>query len=93
MIRCGCVDVAQHVCASEGWGPPDDNGHALRLLGEKGVLYAALAARLSRAVGSRNVLVHEYATVDDTIVMARPADLSDVRSFVTGIGAWLSAAR
>ncbi|HEY0573931.1 MAG TPA: hypothetical protein VGD73_07500, partial [Pseudonocardia sp.] len=21
-----CVDVAQHICASEGWGPPKDNG-------------------------------------------------------------------
>jgi uncharacterized protein YutE (UPF0331/DUF86 family) len=21
-----CVDVAQHICATEGWGPPADNG-------------------------------------------------------------------
>lgn len=32
------VDVAQHTCASEGWGPPEDNGHAMRLLGERAVL-------------------------------------------------------
>jgi uncharacterized protein YutE (UPF0331/DUF86 family) len=28
-----CVDVAQHICATEGWGPPADNGDAVRLLG------------------------------------------------------------
>jgi uncharacterized protein YutE (UPF0331/DUF86 family) len=27
-----CVDVAQHICATEGWGPPADNGDAVRLL-------------------------------------------------------------
>ena len=32
-----CVDVAQHICATEGWGPPADNGDAVRLLGEHGV--------------------------------------------------------
>ena len=26
-----CVDVAQHICATEGWGPPTDNGDAVRL--------------------------------------------------------------
>ena len=60
-----CVDVAQHICASEGWGPPKDNGDALRLLRAHGVLPAELAGRLRKAVGFRNVLVHEYVEVDD----------------------------
>lgn len=47
------VDVAQHVCASEGWGPPRENGDAVRLLP------LDLADRLRRAVGFRNVLVHD----------------------------------
>jgi len=38
-----CVDVAQHICATEGWGPPADNGDAVRLLGEHGVLTTELA--------------------------------------------------
>ena len=52
-----CVDVAQHICASEGWGPPRDNGDAIRLLGAHGVLDPPLADGLRRAVGFRNVLV------------------------------------
>ena len=87
------VDVAQHLCAAQGWGPPDDNGHAMRLLGERGVLDGALAVRMSRAVGFRNVLVHEYAAVDDSVVVERLADLTDLRSFVRSVGTWLAEHR
>lgn len=54
-----CVDVAQHLCSSQGWGPPQDNGDAMRLLGRHGVVDAQLADRMRQAVGFRNVLVHE----------------------------------
>ncbi len=77
-----CVDVAQHLCSTSGWGPPADNGDAMRLLSVHGVLDADLAASMRRAVGFRNVLVHEYADVDNAIVIARLADLDPIRQFV-----------
>lgn len=83
------VDVAQHVCASEGWGPPRDNGDAIRLLGAHGVLPADLADRLRRAVGFRNVLVHDYVEVDDGIVLERLANLADLDDFVAVVAAWV----
>jgi uncharacterized protein YutE (UPF0331/DUF86 family) len=83
------VDVAQHVCASEGWGPPRDNGDAVRLLGVHGVLSADLADRLRRAVGFRNVLVHDYVEVDDGIVLDRLGNLSDLDDFVATVAAWV----
>jgi uncharacterized protein YutE (UPF0331/DUF86 family) len=49
-----CLDVAQHMCASEGWGPPSTNADALVVLGRHGVLDADLARRLAQAVGFRN---------------------------------------
>ena len=85
-----CVDVAQHVCASEGWGPPADNADAVRLLGDHGVITRDLAASLRRAVGFRNVLVHEYVRVDDAVVDARLADLSDLEDFVRSVSAWVA---
>ncbi|MBP2364651.1 type VII toxin-antitoxin system HepT family RNase toxin [Pseudonocardia parietis] len=84
----GCVDVAQHLCSSEGWGPPRDNGDALRLLGRHGVLPDDLSDRLARAVGFRNVLVHDYVDVDDTIVLARLQDLSDLDDLVRAVARW-----
>ena len=66
-----CVDIAQHVCSAEGWGPPADNGDAMRLLGKHGVLPDDLADAMRKSVGFRNVLVHEYVEVADAIVVNR----------------------
>ncbi|WP_147919073.1 type VII toxin-antitoxin system HepT family RNase toxin [Ruania zhangjianzhongii] len=83
------VDTAQHLCASAGWGPPADNGDAMRLLGEHGVLEPELAVGLRQAVGFRNVLVHDYADVDDAIVVARLEDLSHLRQFVSAVARYV----
>lgn len=85
----GCVDVAQHVCSAQGWGPPATNADAVRLLGRQGVLPMDLADAVGRAVGFRNVLVRGYVDVDDRIVLARLADLSDLERFVGAVARWL----
>lgn len=87
----GCVDVAQHFCSSEGWGPPADNGSTMTLLGRHGVLEVDLASRLRQAVGFRNVLVHDYVEVEDSIVLARLTDLTDLDAFVADVAAYLEA--
>lgn len=85
----GCVDVAQHVCASEGWGPPRDNGDAIALLGRHGVIDDHLAMRMRQAVGFRDVLVHEYVEVDNAVVLMRLDDPSDLSRFVGAVADWL----
>lgn len=85
-----CVDVAQHICATEGWGPPADNGDAVRLLGAHGVLTAELATSMRKAVGFRNVLVHDYIEVDDEIVVGRLKGLSDLDEFVRQVAAYVT---
>ena len=87
-IEC-CVDIAQHVCSAERWGAPRDNADALRMLGERGVVAGATADAMRLAVGFRNVLVHDYVDVDDAIVVARLADLSDVERFIAEVVDWL----
>ena len=87
------VDIAQHFCATQGWGPPSTNADAIRVLGRHRVLEADLAGRMAAAVGFRNVLVHDYVTVDDGIVVARLADLSDLSAYVAAIATWLEAER
>ena len=88
-----CLDIAQHLCSSEGWGPPADNGDAVRLLAVHGVLGAELADLMRKAVGFRNVLVHEYVDVSDKIVLSRLEDLDDLHSFVREVGAFLGSDR
>jgi uncharacterized protein YutE (UPF0331/DUF86 family) len=85
-----CIDVAQHICSAEGWGPPADNGDAMRLLGSHDVLTAEIADGLRKAVGFRNVLVHEYIQVSDDIVTARLHDLGELEGFVEQVAAFIA---
>lgn len=85
------VDIAQHLCATQGWGPPGDNGDAVRLLGVHGAMPTALADSMRRAVGFRNVLVHEYAVVDDSVVLDRLRDVGDVEAFVREIAVFVDS--
>lgn len=85
-----CIDVAQHICSAQGWGPPADNGDAMKVLGRHGALTADVSDSMRRAVGFRNVLVHEYVKVSDEIVVLRLQDLRDLEQFVGQVIAYLS---
>ena len=85
----GCVDVAQHLCASETWGPPANNADAVRLLARHGVVGDALGVSVASAVGFRNVLVHLYADVDDRRVIEHLHRLDELEAFVGEVAAWV----
>jgi uncharacterized protein YutE (UPF0331/DUF86 family) len=87
----GCLDIAQHVCASEGWGPPSSNAEALRLLGRHEVLPTGLSEVMASAVGFRNVLVHGYVDVDDRLVVSFLERVTDLKAFVSHLSSWLIA--
>ena len=59
------------------------------MLGDRDVIETELADHLSRAVGFRNVLVHQYAEVDDAIVIASLADVGQLHQFVSSVSAWM----
>lgn len=83
------VNIAHHLCASEAWGPPDSNAAAVRLLGRHGVIPPALAENLAKAVGFRNILVHQYDEVDDDRVVAHLDRVGDLQDFVTEVATWV----
>lgn len=83
------VDSAQHLVASEGWGPPGTNADAFRLLQRSGVI--SDAGPWVAAVGLRNVLVHGYAEVDDDRVREALADLTRLDAYVAEVSRWLLA--
>lgn len=83
----GCVRAAQHVVSSEGLAVPETNAEAVRALGRAGMIDSELANRVARAVGFRNVLVHEYAEVDDQRVVANLELLDDIEQFARAVAA------
>lgn len=85
-----CIDLAYHVIADRGWAPAETARAAFRTLATHKVIPAELAERLGLAAGLRNVLVHEYAEVDLTLLARAVAnDLDDLRRFGRHIGALL----
>jgi uncharacterized protein YutE (UPF0331/DUF86 family) len=60
-----CIDLANHVIASEGWRAPRDFGDSFTVLHEYGIIGDALAGRLRGLAGLRNRLVHVYDEIDD----------------------------
>jgi uncharacterized protein YutE (UPF0331/DUF86 family) len=46
---------------------------------------------MRKAVGFRNVLVHDYVEVDDTIVVARLKGLGDLEEFVRQVAAYVTS--
>lgn len=87
-----CIDLAYHVVADRGWTPPETARAAFRTLASHGVIPPELADRLGLAAGLRNVLVHEYAEVDLTIVARAVAQrLDDLRQLGGHVGALLPA--
>jgi uncharacterized protein YutE (UPF0331/DUF86 family) len=63
-----CVDLAAHVIASRDMPAPDTMGQAFEALATAGLIPADLSNRLKRAVGFRNLAVHNYDVIDWRIV-------------------------
>lgn len=84
----GCVRAAQHVVSSEGLSLPTSNAEAVRELGRHEMVDGDVAERVATAVGFRNVLVHQYAEVDDARVVANLELLGDLDDFVDQLRSW-----
>ncbi len=86
-----CIDVANHLIASEGWRTPTDFRDAFTVLEENTVLEPDLAERLRALAGLRNRLVHLYDDIDDELVHEALRDgLGDLRSYSRAVAALLS---
>ena len=85
------VDLATHFLTARAWPAPETMADAFASLERHGVLDGDLADRLRRAVGFRNISVHEYDEVDWQLVYRLVSErLGDFRSFVSRISeAWV----
>lgn len=77
-----CIDIAYHVVAANDWTPPDTARAAFGTLAAHGLIDEELARRLASAAGLRNVLVHDYVSVDlERLARVVREDLDDLRLF------------
>lgn len=80
-----CVDLGLHLLADEPTPPPDANRAVFDALLREDLIEEELAGRLERMAGFRNVLAHEYASVDPELVHEHLDRLDDLRQFVEAL--------
>ena len=88
-----CVDIGAHGLVEQAQRPPNTMGETFDGLAQAGVIDAALALRMKKAVGFRNVAVHAYERIDWQIVyMIATRDQDDFRHFAAAVAQWLDRA-
>ena len=76
------IDIANHWIADQGLRTPDSNRDTFTVLEEAGELDAALAERMRGWAAFRNILVHDYISIDHRIAYAAIRDeLDDLAGF------------
>ena len=82
-----CVDIGAHMISGMNVPPPDTMGQTFDILAQSGLLTAELAHNLKKAVGFRNIAVHNYDAINwhivHSLVNNHLSDFSDFAKSVT----------
>lgn len=77
-----CMDVADHIVADRRLRVPETGAESFEILAEAQLICGELGAALALMVGFRNILVHDYARLDASIVLRiLRDDLQDLERF------------
>jgi uncharacterized protein YutE (UPF0331/DUF86 family) len=87
-VQC-CIDISHRIIVLEKARKPVDYYETISLMGELGVLPVDFARRLAPIAGFRNILAHEYLSVDWDRVYAHLRNLDDLVRFDGLVREWL----
>lgn len=90
-IAIECVlDIGNHIIAEKGFESPDENEDIIRILGTEGIVPSDFAGNLKGLAGFRNILIHEYASIDYALLYDYLLNrLDDFRQFARYVSAYL----
>jgi len=81
-----CIDIAAHIISDEGFGVPGSTNEMFYLLEENGYLDNEITEKMVKAVGLRNLVVHEYSKIDlERIFEVTQKDITDLTEFLKSI--------
>ncbi len=88
-----CLDIGFHVISSEGYREPRFAREVVDVLADNGWISQDTREQLQGMAGFRNLLVHDYATIEPRLVLeVLKTRLGDLRAFGAQIAARLDAA-
>lgn len=78
----GCIDIASHIISDEAWPVPDTLIGLFDILAKHRIISEELNDRLKKMAGFRNIIVHEYGSIDlDKVYKILKEDIKDIRLF------------
>ena len=81
-----CIVLAAHIISEEGLGVPGSASEMFYLLEENGYLNLQLTEKMIKAVGLRNLIVHEYDKIDlKRLFEIIRKDTKDINEFIASI--------
>jgi uncharacterized protein YutE (UPF0331/DUF86 family) len=81
-----CIDMAAHIISDEGFGVPGSANEMFYLLEENGYINQVLAEKMVKAVGFRNLVVHEYGKIDlKQVFQFAQKDVHDLDEYIFAI--------
>lgn len=84
-----CIDLSHRIIAIEQAVKPRDYYEAILQMGELGVVPVSFARQLAPIAGFRNILIHEYLTVDWDEVFDHLQHLDEIQRFASYVSGWL----
>ncbi len=86
------VDIAAHILSTTDIDTPTTMSDAFTALSKADVISADLAGRIRKAVGSRNISVHEYESIDwDIVFSICTKHMRDFREFAAKVSEFIGA--
>lgn len=80
------IDIGAYILAKKNIKVPNTMGEVFTALSAENIIKKDLAERMKRAVGFRNISVHEYENVDWNIVFSIiTKNLDDFKSFIKAV--------
>lgn len=87
-----CLDVGNRLISLEGYRQPENNRDIFVVLAEAGILPQDKLETFKRMAGFRNILVHEYARLDDAVVYGVfQRRLDDLAVFAEAVTVYLTS--
>ena len=81
-----CTDIAAHIISEEGLGVPGSTSEMFYLLEENGYLDGELTGKMVKAVGLRNLIVHEYDKIElGQVFEIAKNDIKDLNEYLKSI--------
>lgn len=81
-----CIDLGNHLISHFGFETPKDYKEIFEILAKEGVISKNLCSNMKKIAGFRNILVHDYLSIDvRKVAEVLSSGLDDFDDFSTAI--------